>query len=453
VRVNGHSYPAIRMDWANGKALGEYVDVNHKDPSAMRALQQQLHSLATSLSRAGIAHGDIQSNNILVGPGGGLTLVDYDGMFVPSIAKLGAIETGHRNFQHPQRMSTKPFDATLDRFSFALLHTALGALAERPGLWSEFSCDNDTLILRSSDLADPESSRAFAAMTPLPLTRDLAQRLNSIAAAPYAATPTFDDFLSGTNIPISQIPGSRSGSGGTSGGNRGNTPWYLDTDVIAASPQHAQSSVGVADASDRFQCLSWIGQSVEMIGRVKSIKHGGAATSPYSHLILGTEAGGSVRIRLLAPALRAFIAAHRPIDETWIGTWVSATGIVQNDGSTAIVSIAVTSTGTLQVLTADQARTRLTRAVNAGSAIPRPPTPMPPATNRERLATLSKAAPTPTPTTTPYVRFTSGLNSNATPPASPKTVSKASGLTPAGVYGIIVLVLAMVVIMMILVAL
>ena len=254
IRVGSQSYPAIRMDWASGTSLGSYVESNVRKASVLRALQQKLHALSMSLTRAGIAHGDIQSNNILVGSDGTLTLVDYDGMFVPRIAKLGAIETGHRNFQHPERTTENPFDANLDRFSFALLHTTIGALAERPGLWSEFASDNDAIILRESDLADPASSRAFTALLSLPISGAFAQRLTAIASAPYASTPSFDDFIAGTNIPTARAGGRSSRSGNSSAGQASVAPWYLDPN--AGSGSGSSEAVTVVDASDRAQCLA-----------------------------------------------------------------------------------------------------------------------------------------------------------------------------------------------------
>jgi hypothetical protein len=391
IRVGSQSFPAIRMDWATGVSLGSYVESNVRKPAVLRALQQKLHSLSMSLARAGIAHGDIQSNNILVGSDGTLTLVDYDGMFVPRIAKLGAIETGHRNFQHPERAITKPFDTNLDRFSFALLHTAVGALAERPGLWSEFSCDNDGLILRESDMADPGSSKAFTTLSSLPVTGVFAQRLSAMASAPYAATPTFDDFLAGRSIPAARITANSSRSARPTTASTSSTPWYLDQDGTPEPSSPANGSV--ADGSDRFQCLTWLGSRIELVGRVKEIKRGGPANSPYMHLILSTDGGGSVRIRLLTSTLRALIASKRTIDDSWVGSWVSATGIMRNDVGNGIASVTLSHTDDLTTLTSEQARKRLALASNAPtSLVSATSSTAAPTTNRERVASLGQKA-------------------------------------------------------------
>jgi hypothetical protein len=376
-----------------------------------------------SLTRAGIAHGDIQSNNILVGSDGTLTLVDYDGMFVPRIAKLGAIETGHRNFQHPERTTENPFDANLDRFSFALLHTTIGALAERPGLWSEFASDNDAIILRESDLADPASSRAFTALLSLPISGAFAQRLTAIASAPYASTPSFDDFIAGTNIPTARAGGRSSRSGNSSAGQASVAPWYLDPN--AGSGSGSSEAVTVVDASDRAQCLALLGSQTELVGRVEGIKRGGSVGNSYVHLILGTNADGSVRIRLLSPALLAFAAAHRPVDESWVGSWVSGTGVMRNDMSNGITSITLSHADDLTSLTFEQARSRLAPASSA-------PTPLVsaasstqvPTSNRERIASLGQKAGT--------TASASGANAGGGSSKQTITTASASGTNAGG---------------------
>ena len=431
IRVGSQSFPAIRMDWATGVSLGSYVESNVRKPAVLRALQQKLHSLSMSLARAGIAHGDIQSNNILVGSDGTLTLVDYDGMFVPRIAKLGAIETGHRNFQHPERAITKPFDANLDRFSFALLHTAVGALAERPGLWSEFSCDNDGFIVRESDMAEPGSSKAFTTLSSLPVTGVFAQRLSAMASAPYAATPTFDDFLAGRSIPAARITAnsSRPTTASTS-----STPWYLDQDGTPEPSSPANGSV--ADGSDRFQCLTWLGSRIELVGRVKEIKRGGPATSPYMHLILSTDGGGSVRIRLLTSTLRALIASKRTIDDSWVGAWVSATGIMRNDVGNGIASVTLSHTDDLTTLTSEQARKRLALASNAAATVVSASgSTAAPTTNKERIASLGQKAGT----------TASASVANAGGGSSKRKIGELSVGAAIGVFAALIAVIALII--------
>jgi len=205
--IDGQGYPAIRMDWAQGQALGAFVEASLGRPDGLRAVQQQLRGLALAMEGAGIAHGDVQLNNLLVGPSGELKVVDYDGMFVPQLRPMGALESGHRNFQHPQRERLGPFDATLDRFSFAVLHAGLSALVENPSLWAILKADPESLLLRAGDFADPASSSAFSVLCGLPGSGPMFRWLRQVSTAPYQQVPSFSDFLAGRNIPTPAVVG------------------------------------------------------------------------------------------------------------------------------------------------------------------------------------------------------------------------------------------------------
>lgn len=226
IRVEGRALPALEMAWVSGVPLGLYIQKNHQDTKKMTALLHKVHDMAESLEAAGIAHGDIQGGNILVGHQGALKLVDYDGMYVPKLRALGANEVGHPNFQHPERSTLKPFDGTLDRFSFAVIHTALTALIECPNLWVELDADPDKLLLGQSDFADPTSSKALKRIEKLDGVGVYAKRLRALAAAPYSKVPKFTDFLAGRDIPASK----RSEASKPSAARpKGAAPaWYMD---------------------------------------------------------------------------------------------------------------------------------------------------------------------------------------------------------------------------------
>lgn len=231
IRVKGQNYPTLRMTWANGQPLGLYIQEHHTDTGRMTALQQQIQGLALALQAAGISHGDIQGGNILVGSGGELKLVDYDGMYVPSITKLGAIETGHPNFQHPERTRLQPFDAKVDQFSFALLHTVIGALVEEPNLWDRLSADPDKILLGVSDLVSPYNSPAFDALLTLQNTGKFAKSLQALASAPYETIPEFTDFLNGRNIPQSKRRAGTSAATSRATTASPAAPWYQQPEV------------------------------------------------------------------------------------------------------------------------------------------------------------------------------------------------------------------------------
>src|SRR5262249_13690270 len=125
IRVLRAQYPIVKMDWAEGETLGAYLDRVVSNGSAVLALRQAFATLAEYLERNGVAHGDIQNENVIVAQSG-LRLIDYDGMFVAGLHEGQGTEVGHKHFQHPRR-STENFGARMDRFSFIVLDTSLEA--------------------------------------------------------------------------------------------------------------------------------------------------------------------------------------------------------------------------------------------------------------------------------------------------------------------------------------
>ncbi len=386
-------YPAIRMEWADGEPLGAYIERNVKDSGRLRVLLQQLHGMAFALEGAGVAHGDVQTNNILVAPSGEIKLVDYDGMFVQSISKMGALESGHRNFQHPEREKKSPFDGTLDRFSFALLHCSISALIENPGLWSSIGGDPEALLLRATDFADAYSSKAFGTLTKMPASGPAFLRLQAICAAPYEQIPTFNDFLGGRNIPTerraaaaagtsSKVPRSNSGP---------SVPWYKEATGTANNSNSADAGLGayapkgkILDARDSALCLKSDGEQVELIGEVAEVE---AEMDAVGHrlfkITLRSDGGPSPEILFWPKVTSALTNAGIMIADDLVGKWVSASGKLSlrwGGRSEAHPGVIVERVKQFEVLNAPQARWRLAQA------------PSQPSSNRDLLDSLSGAS-------------------------------------------------------------
>ena len=163
--IKDHSFPVILMEWVNGKKLNEYVDSILNQNDKISELQFHLVKLNESMEKKQMAHGDIQSGNVLVEEKGGagiqLKLVDYDAMFLPELSGQKAIEIGHSSFQHPKR-DKSVYNAEMDRFSFWLILTALEAIKFDKNLWSKdinlgFN-DGDNFLFRAKDLQNPNVS-------------------------------------------------------------------------------------------------------------------------------------------------------------------------------------------------------------------------------------------------------------------------------------------------------
>lgn len=165
VLVHGRWYPVVLMEWVDGSGLVPWLEDHLGDRAAIEALADQFAGAVNELEDGGLAHGDLQHGNIVVGRDGGLRLIDYDGMYVPALASLGPAENGHRNYQHPAR-GTGDFGPGLDRFSAHVIHLSLRVLAREPWLWQTYHEDGgEHLLLKAEDLASPAASERFAVVS------------------------------------------------------------------------------------------------------------------------------------------------------------------------------------------------------------------------------------------------------------------------------------------------
>jgi len=151
INVDGSSYPLVKMGWASGETLSQFLSNNFKNSTHLGNLKTSLLALSDFMIASQIAHGDIQLGNLMISSNGNsIQLIDYDGMYVPEIKTMGASEIGHRNFQHPKR-SSKEFNEKIDYFSIIALDIALSALQKDPSLWDKTQSDEEGVIFRAND--------------------------------------------------------------------------------------------------------------------------------------------------------------------------------------------------------------------------------------------------------------------------------------------------------------
>ena len=206
ISVDGSSYPVVKMAWAQGETLGEFLESNYANPSALSKLSTAIGSMAGYLEREKIAHGDIQTGNLMVSGGGSvIQLIDYDGMYVEEIKDLGSAELGQVNFQHPLRKVSNPFAPTIDRFSFIALSLALKALQADKSLWAKTSSEVDAVLFRANDFIDPGSSSVFALLSANSLLALDAKHFASVCKSSVEKVPSLSDFLAGRNLPTVEV--------------------------------------------------------------------------------------------------------------------------------------------------------------------------------------------------------------------------------------------------------
>lgn len=160
ILIRGEWFPVLKMEWVEGQTLDNYIRSNLQNRHKLFELKDRFYKLVTELNEAGVAHGDLQHGNIMVTPAGELRLVDYDGMFVPSMTGLQANELGHRNYQHPKR-SAEHFNHHLDTFAAWSILTSLTAIAESPVVFNRLSGGDDCLLFRRADYEDIWNARAM----------------------------------------------------------------------------------------------------------------------------------------------------------------------------------------------------------------------------------------------------------------------------------------------------
>lgn len=162
IKLQGQWYPILKMQWAEGQHINQFVERNLHNPAVIAELAKKWKVMLCSLGDAGIAHGDLQHGNVLV-DNKDFKLVDYDGMYVPALSGLNSNELGHRNYQHPDR-SKADFGPYLDNFSAWVIYVSLVCTGIDPGLWKQLNAGDECMLFRQQDFIEPLYSRAFFAL-------------------------------------------------------------------------------------------------------------------------------------------------------------------------------------------------------------------------------------------------------------------------------------------------
>ena len=163
-------FPVLLMDWIEGETMETYIAANYTDTHAMSMLCYRFCKMAAWLRSQSFAHGDIKPDNIMVRPDGTLTLVDYDGMFVPSMKGNQSPTIGTRDFSHPLR-TVDDFDETIDDFSLASIALSLKAISMKSTLLDIYG-GSDRLLFSENDYRSPSNSKIISALQELMCDKD-----------------------------------------------------------------------------------------------------------------------------------------------------------------------------------------------------------------------------------------------------------------------------------------
>ena len=163
-------FPVLLMDWVDGETMEAYISANYHNLSAMSMLGYRFGKMAAWLRTQSFAHGDVKPDNIIIRPDGSLTLVDYDGMFVPSMKGSQSPTIGTKDFCHPLR-TVDDFDETIDDFSLASIALSLKAISMKSTLLDIYGA-SDRLLFSENDYRNPSNSKVISALQELMCDKD-----------------------------------------------------------------------------------------------------------------------------------------------------------------------------------------------------------------------------------------------------------------------------------------
>ncbi|GAA1376700.1 protein kinase domain-containing protein [Catellatospora chokoriensis] len=390
IRVSDNPWPVVVMPWIDGTCLNDWVDDNLHHTAALDHVRRRISEAVDTLAARGAAHGDLQHGNILVLPDGSIRLIDYDGMYLPTLAKLGAAERGHRNYQHPER--SQQYDGTIDSFAAAVIGLSLTALTHEPKLWNDFN-HGDNLIFTAADFANPSESAVFDRLERIPSIAEPARRLRDACRVPYEQVP---DVLNGraaaprtTARPVVQ-------------------PLWL------TGPQ-------VLEATERDVLLSLNGTEVTVVGRITAVKTMTLARGgTFSFVNFGDYRQAAFTV-VLWNKVRPSVARNIGDPDSLPGSYISVTGHLtqyHRPGGLAQPQIELQHARAMRVITAADANSLL-RGTKVNPLIPQPNTPpsRQQATSTQPSTPTAPRQPPAIPTTPSTKRYADVFSSKNTPTA------------------------------------
>ena len=344
IMVGVTPYPIVKMAWASGETLASFLEDNHDDPTALGNLRTALRGLRKFLFNQHIAHGDIQPGNLMVSDGGRkVQLIDYDGMYVPAIASLGAAEIGLPNYQHPERIQNSPWSEKLDYFPFILLDLALTILIDDKACWDLTQSSDEKLLFDATDFQTPYASETIKKLIARTSHGRELRAFQAICSSSFANIPhpdAYESFVAGGSRPAPT------------------------TSTTVTLRYHG--AFPVVQGDDMLAMRQHCGNVVEMIGRVKEVKLKFTRTGrarPYvfvSFQSWNSRMTESFRFVIWSETLSKFKLKGIEPQTKYNGQWVTMSGLLHKyvKGQSVSYQMIVDSVGGLQCITEDEARFR-----------------------------------------------------------------------------------------------
>ena len=190
-------FPVLLMDWVEGINLTQYIENKKNSPFYFGRLCFNFNLFAEWMVGQPFAHGDLKPDNIIVRTDDSIVVVDYDGMFFPSMRGKQARELGSPDYRHPNRTAAD-FDEHIDDIAMASIALSLKTLSLNPS-WLDEEMSADNLLLVESDNRNPSHSATLLRILELSQTnKGLAYHLGTYISAlsgAFLSEHNFDWFL------------------------------------------------------------------------------------------------------------------------------------------------------------------------------------------------------------------------------------------------------------------
>ena len=134
-------FPILLMDWVDGLSLDAYTNKISDNKIKLEQLADNFQELVCWLLMQPFAHGDLKPDNILIKDDGSIILLDYDGMYVPSMAGQVSRENGTPFYKYPL-MKKIDFNSHIDDYAALKILLILKAMAVEYRYYDAFLKDD-----------------------------------------------------------------------------------------------------------------------------------------------------------------------------------------------------------------------------------------------------------------------------------------------------------------------
>jgi serine/threonine protein kinase len=166
IQVNGQKYPGLYMEWAQGDTLATFLNKHVNNSQLMQNLTHSFLLMIEDMHKHNISHGDLQDANLIIkyqknksNPKVDIKLIDYDSVYVPSLAGYKNEIAGIASYQHPKRKQFPQASIKIDYFSELVIYLSLRAYCENPQLWHEGQ--ESRLLFETGDFEKPGQTPIF----------------------------------------------------------------------------------------------------------------------------------------------------------------------------------------------------------------------------------------------------------------------------------------------------